>query len=126
MKEQITKKTLASLALFRRLYDEDKRNIFTILSEFIKEIIHNKGLVTFNLTQIKDFLRTEYNFSIPEYVVSTALGKICNKNNGQYSLMEKEIYLLPDNNFSTNIEEITENNNIIINKLVSYVDNSSL
>ena len=48
-----------------------------------------------------------------------------NKNNGQYSLMEKEIYLLPDNNFSTNILQILiESTKIDLNSFYNSLEES--
>ena len=61
-------KYLTSLALFRELYD-NKKNIYDVLSEFIRYTILTKNIHQFNTREITDLLNEMYDFSVPEAVV---------------------------------------------------------
>ena len=54
-------KQLAALAVFRSLYD-NRKDIFTIICEFIKDVIYSHKLYTFNVTQITDLLKNDFDF----------------------------------------------------------------
>lgn len=116
------KRRIASLALFRRLYNEGRSDIMTILCEFAKSVIYNKRLTAFTPTQIKNELKDEFEFKIPEYVVETIIRKFCRKENTLY---------YPNENYTTQkvntqeIEEMENGYNVILSKLVSYVENKA-
>ena len=71
------KRRIASLALFRNLYNEGRSDVMTILCEFVKNIVFSKKLTAFTATQIKNELKQEYEFYIPEYVVESVIKKFC-------------------------------------------------
>ena len=75
------KRRIASLALFRSLYNEGRSDVMTILCEFVKNIVVNKHLTGFTPTQIKNELKSEYEFIIPEYVAESVIKKFCRKEN---------------------------------------------
>jgi len=64
------KRRIASLALFRSLYNEGRSDVMTILCEFAKDIVIRKHLTGFTPTQIKNELKIEYEFYIPELLLS--------------------------------------------------------
>ncbi len=68
-------KMLASLAVFRELYDENK-DIYQIIADFLLNIIQSKSLNGFSLKEISEELNNTYQFDIPDAVVKTALKKI--------------------------------------------------
>ncbi len=65
---------LASAALFRGLYD-NKRDIYSVLSEFIKESIAINGAQVFDVTECAKFLAEDFGFEIPEAVIKTCIRK---------------------------------------------------
>lgn len=113
------KRRIASLALFRNLYNEGRSDVMTILCEFAKSIIYNHHLTVCTPTQIKKILKDEFEFKIPEYVVETILKKICRKDNSMY-------YPKEDNTFQKvndkEIEKIETSHEVVFSKLVSYVE----
>jgi len=111
------KKMMASLALFRKLYKNESNDILVLLGDFIKLIIKKNNLYLFSASEIKNRLLKEYDFSIPESVVETALKKICSKKNGEYSI--KEDVVLP-NDKDTSI--IKKSNDELIDKLTQYIE----
>lgn len=115
----INKRRIASLALFRNLYNEGNNDIMTILCEFAKNVIYNKQLTTFSPTQIKMELKNEYDFSIPEYVVESVIKKFCQKENSLYH--PKEDFVSKGVN-NEEIEKIEKSHEVIISKLYSYVE----
>ena len=114
-----SKRRIASLALFRKLYDEGRSDVMTILCEFTKNIIHSKKLIAFNPTQIKLELKMEYGFNIPEYVVESILKKFCKKNNSKYYPIDSR----DDSGVADDeIEQIERSHEVIFSKLVSFVE----
>lgn len=111
-----SKKMMASLALFRKLYKNEGMDVLVLLGEFIKLIIKKNSLYSFTASDIKTRLFAEYNFSIPEYVVETALKKFCNKENGVFSIKTAIILSYEDTN------EIRRSNDNLVNKLIHYIE----
>jgi hypothetical protein len=66
---------LASLAVFRELYDTNT-NIYQLIGDFVKEIVISKNLKSFNVSEMSRYLRESYNFNIPEAVVKSSLGQL--------------------------------------------------
>ncbi|MCI7576040.1 MAG: calcium uniporter family protein [Bacteroidales bacterium] len=114
------KKMMASLALFRKLYNNDGTDVLVLLGEFIKLIIKKNGLYSFSASDIKNRLVREYDFTIPESVVETALKKFCKKENGNYFLKE-DVVLGTDNDTCA----IKENNDELIDKLTCYIEDKT-
>lgn len=114
-------KCLASLAVFRELYD-NKNDIYGVISDFIVEIIITNSLRSFGLTEITSLLNKEYYFNLPEAVVKTSLKrlKFLIKDSGSYSLNHE----IP---FQSRIDEdkkesIQKNNKNIINDLIRFTE----
>ena len=111
IKEQ--SKLLASLVVFRELYDKQK-DVYGVIAEFLKEIIVANGKHRFNVTEITNLLNSTFDFSIPEAVVNTALRRLnLPKEDGFYivqnmpSLDESGLSELQKRNLSANSELIT-------------------
>lgn len=114
-------KYLTSLALFRELYD-NKKNIYSVLSEFIRYTILAKGIYQFNAREITDLLNEMYDFAVPEAVVKTALKSLdfLTKENGIYSFNSDEKY--DTSRFSERYQDIKINNDYIIEELAAYIN----
>ena len=118
------KKRLASLALFRKLYDQ-KKDIYFILDVFIKDAIHKCRLVSFSAFEIKNLIQDEYGFnSIPEGVISATLKRAYKKENGKFFVDQNVVVALGADSTTTllNADEISETNDYIINSLVKYIE----
>lgn len=113
------KRRIASLALFRTLYNEGHNDIMAILCEFVKNIVFGKQLTAFTPTQIKIELKIEYDFSVPEYVVESVVKKFCRKENSLYYPKED---VVPQKINDQEIEKIERSHDLIITKLISYVE----
>ena len=84
---------LASAALFRELYDNDK-DIYDVISEFIRASILLNSNWSFNATECAHDLETTFGFQIPDAVINTCLRNRLKKN-GELSL-EKGMYSVTD------------------------------
>lgn len=115
-------KYLTSLALFRELYDNKKRNIYEVLSEFIKDTIFSKNLRQFSAREITDLLNEMYDFLVPEAVIKASLKNLdfLTKENGVYSVNYDDKY--NNSGFSERYEKIKEDNDYIVQKLLDYID----
>ena len=65
---------IASLAIFRKLYDK-KETVYDILFSFIIHILKNNNIINFSTTVIKNLLKENYGFEIPESIIKTSLKK---------------------------------------------------
>lgn len=115
-------KCLASLAVFRELYDNEK-DVYAVISEFLKETIRFNGKYQFSLTEITQLLNDNYEFNIPEAVVKTSLKRIKNihkeKKGYQIDINEESVISNQIEKRNINIEKC---NSLIINGLITYVE----
>ncbi len=74
MNKQNNISLLASVAIFKKLFNENK-DIYDIIAEFIKNVIFSNHLYIFSLSQIHDAVCSKFNFDIPESVFKTTLKK---------------------------------------------------
>lgn len=84
---------LASAALFRELYDNNK-DIYDVISEFIRASILLNSNWAFNVTECAHDLETTFGFQIPDAVINTCLRNRLKKN-GELGL-EKGVYSVAD------------------------------
>lgn len=116
-------KCLASLAVFRELYNSD-RDIYAVIGEFLKEIISTNGKHQFSLTEITQLLNDTYDFTIPEAVIGTSLsrfGKSLTKAQGIYTVIDKDAFTVTGRLTGTH-DEIQNNNETVINDLILFIE----
>lgn len=65
---------LASVALFRKLYD-NKKDSYDVLAEFLRASINIKGLWSFTVEQGSTALKESFGFQIPSAVLKSCLRK---------------------------------------------------
>jgi len=113
-------KCLASLAVFRGLYNS-KNDVYSVISEFLKEIIISHSKHQFSLTEITQLLNTTFNFQLPDAIVQTALKRI------DFLVKEQGLYIA-NNLASQKRPEINETqeqqqvkNNVILEQLFAYI-----
>lgn len=110
---------IASLALFKELYDSEK-DVYGVISCFLQEIIVTDAKHSFTLHEITCLLNDTFNFHLPEAVVKTSLGRLdfLKKEFGKYSAdlsAVKSPSLIPKK------DEITKSNDIIIQQITDFV-----
>lgn len=118
-------KLLASVVLFRELYDEG-RDIYDVIGALLKAAITIEKKWAFNTTEATQLLETTFGFSIPEAVVRTTLrNRLKNKenilsfDNGVYSLVENG--LEEPRELSAELKKVQDNQSGIFQDLIKYV-----
>lgn len=114
-------KCMASLAVFRELYNAQK-DIYVVISEFIKQIIISQGLKSFELTEISSKLREVYGFEMPIAVVQTALKKILflDKVKTRYTV-NSELNEIQNYDFIKKQRDVENKNSEIISSLICFI-----
>lgn len=118
------KKCMASLAVFRNLYENNK-DIYYVISEFAAQIIVTNGIHgTCDLSDIMGKMREEYGFEVPSSVLKNALKKL------KFVNIEKTRVIINDTEFPNPSDTLKEyekhkqNNDSLLNKFVSFVEES--
>ncbi len=116
-------KCLASLAVFRELYNSE-RDIYGIICEFLKEIITTQGKHQFSLTEITILLNETYDFKIPEAVVNTSLNRFktaLTKSSGLFTVSDQTAFNITGK-LTDKHNEIKNNNETIICNLFKFIE----
>lgn len=115
-------KCLASLAVFRELYDSQK-DIYGIIAEFLKEVIASNSKYRFGLMEITQLLNNNFDFRIPEAVVKTSLNRLTFlvKSYGKYTV-ERPADLQNTTKLTRKHSDIKRNNDLIIEDLFKYIE----
>lgn len=116
------KKCMASLAVFRQLYTEQK-DIYAVIAEFIKQSIIERGVVNFELQEMKQFLMQDCGFELPSAVIKSALKRIkfIQKNGGTSYTITEELDEKQVEDFKTLSLEANTTNDLIISALTAFV-----
>ncbi len=111
---------LASLAVFRELYDSEK-DVYGVICAFLGDIIISNAKYRFSLPEITNLLNRTFSFSIPEAIVATSLRRLnVEKENSFYTV--NDITMIGNFKVTTLQEEIGTSNDIIIEDLFSFVE----
>jgi hypothetical protein len=119
---------LASAALFRELYDNDK-DIYDVISEFIRASILLDSKWTFNATECNQSLIRTFGFKIPEAVIKTCLKNRLKRagevtfEQGVYSVTKK---FDRTKSIQADFDATKNEYNDISNQLVNHIKNRSL
>ena len=116
-------KILAGLAVFRTLYDSEK-DIYEVIAAFLKEIIYEEKMYTFNVDEIARMLNVIYQFEIPTAVVSSSLKRIpyIERSNGHYIVINKSQLAPIIGEQESNIQSTHK---YIISQLYTYIENET-
>jgi hypothetical protein len=112
---------LASLAVFRELYNAEK-DVYGIISVFLNDLIGFEKLYSFDANEITTKLNDTFEFDIPKAVVETSLGrlKFLVRKQGKYTVTD--ISKINDKNIQTKKEAIQSNNEAIIDNLYKFIE----
>lgn len=114
---------LASAALFRELYDNNK-DIYDVISEFIRASILLNSKWTFNATECTQSLQNNFGFQIPEAVIKTCLKNRLQRN--EETTLERGIYTVTEKfdrskSIQPNLKTSQSEYNEIVENLVKHV-----
>lgn len=113
-----TYETLAAVAVFRELYDSNK-DIYDVLSLYIKEVILSERLVSFTCPEITEKLNRNNSFKINESVVKTALKRLSiPRERGVYTVPEE---LLAEKSTEAFLSQVQQNK-LLFDNLIDYVE----
>lgn len=121
-------KLLASASVLRVLYD-DKKDIYDVLGEFIKQIIIDRPLSAFSSVDCVKYLEEYFGFSIPEAIIRSCLRNRLVKAN--LITLKSGVYRVTrDFTSSTNFVEDFKNSrdeyDEIISRILSFCSNDGL
>lgn len=121
-------KLLASASVLRVLYD-DKKDIYDVLSEFIKQIISHKSLSVFSSVDCVKYLEEYFGFSIPEAIIRSCLrnrlvkANLITLNSGVYSVTKD---FIPNTNFVEDFKNSRDEYDEIITRIHKFCSNDGL
>jgi len=112
---------LASLVVFRELYDS-RKDVYAIIAEFLNEIIISKGMHQFSVTDITNSLNETYDFCIPEAVIKSSLKRLnyLSKDKGTY--IKNPAIEVKRLNIDQKQAEIQKNNDAIFERLFQFIE----
>ncbi len=119
LKEENT--LLASLAVFRELYNSEK-DVYGTIASFLNEIIRVEALYSFTLNDITSKLNSTYEFTIPDAVVKTSLGRLNYLQKERTNYVVQDVSKIKDDSIDEKQKQIKANNNSIYEKLTQFVE----
>lgn len=121
------KTLLASVVLFKELYDSDK-DIYDVIAEFIKSAMIFENKWAFNTTEATQLLSSSFGLTIPEAVIGTTLrnrllkrDQVLSHKNGVYSLADEQ--LKNSQSIIKEFENLKQTQSSILDDLFVYVEN---
>lgn len=126
---------LASIALFQSLYDNGKKDIFSVIAEFVKVTIHNNNLHSFDITKLRLSLKKDFEIELPESVLKTVLAKRLKDRitrapiDDSYGNKQLLYNSIPSNfdvdQFNQNLKEQSTRYSYVFEKLIAYYKKNS-
>lgn len=120
------KTLLASVVLFKELYDSDK-DIYDVIAEFVKSAMIFENKWAFNTTEATQLLSSCFGLTIPEAVIATTLrnrllkrDQILLHKNGVYSLADEQ--LKNSQSILQEFEMLKQTQSSILDDLFVYVE----
>ncbi len=115
-------KLLSAYIIYRELYGEAKRDVYDVVSEFVKYVILKNGKNHYNQMELSKLLKDEFGFSIPDLVLKPSAKRLDGVE------FKDKIYVdyskLGENTeFSFIQKESVQKSNDILTKLFEYVEN---
>ncbi len=117
---------IAAFATIKSLSDEKKyRSPYQLLGEFIRNIISDKAIYSFQTTEMKNMLFDTFGFDIPEAVIKTSVRNMAgiSLSNNVYSVSIAD--LCTDSLFEEKKKEANEISAETISLLIKYIEERS-
>jgi hypothetical protein len=120
------KNLLASLAVFRELYNKNI-DIYSIIAQFLCDIIKTHSLNNFDISQISELFNSSFEFDIPIPVIKSALQKIeyLKKEGGKYIIDVNKKKENTPTEVIDRTNNIKESHNAIFNELSTYIEDKT-
>lgn len=112
---------MASLAVFRELYNSNKSDIFSVIAAFAENIIIREKKYHFELQEFCLMLNNEYGFTLVTSIVKTALKKISFLTSIKTQYTVDTAKLQKDNKFEHDFRACQETNTKILDDFISFV-----
>ena len=112
---------MASLAVFRELYNSNKSDIFSVIAAFAETIIIREKKYHFELQEFCLMLNNEYGFTLVTSIVKTALKKISFLTSIKTQYTVDTAKLQKDNKFEHDFRTCQETNTKILDDFISFV-----
>lgn len=112
---------LASLAVFRELYNAEK-DVYGIIAVFLKEVIKSNSLYSFSLNEIADKLNSTFEFDIPPAVVRTSLARLDFIEKIKTDYIINDISKVKSPAIDERQQKIKSNNDAIIDDLFKFIE----
>lgn len=119
LKEENT--LLASLAVFRELYNSEK-DVYGTIAAFLNEIIRVESLYSFTLNDITSKLNSTFEFTIPIAIVKTALGRLSYLRKERTNYIVLDVSKIKEVSLDEKQKQIKNDNNFIFEKLTQFVE----
>lgn len=118
-----TRKCMASLAIFKTLYDE-KKDLYSVIASFSQQLIYDQKLHAFNLQEFCNKLKDVYGFNLPNAVVKTSLKrlKFLECDNGFYTYQGTFKELMDKDAVSSLEKDNNNKNKVIFESLLHFVE----
>lgn len=114
-----TYETFAAVAVFRELYD-NKKDIYDVLSLYVKEVIISENMLTFTCPEITEKINRNNSFKINESVIKTALKRLSiPREQGTYKVPSEFVMKKSSNAYQSQLRQ----NRALVDNLVQYVEN---
>lgn len=121
-------KLLASASVLRVLYDE-KKDIYDVLVEFIRQTISGRSLSAFSSVECVRYLDEDFGFLLPEAIIKSCLRKrlvqteALTLNNGIYSVSNN---LSSSSTFNSDFQESRNEYDEIVQRLHDFCSDNGL
>ena len=116
------KKCMASLAVFKQLFNSGN-DIFSIIAEFVKQEIISNGLTDFTEQQMHDLLLRDNGFDVPQAVIHTSMKRIPFLNRKKEGVViSSELTQEVCSSFKKQMDEATETRERISKRLITFAN----
>ena len=118
-------KILATYVTYKTLYKDKRTDVYDIVSEFVKYAILKEHNPSYSQLEIAELLNQNFGFQIPSLVLKPATLRIdgIQQKNGKYIVQYSKIQ--ENSKFSEMHQKAIQENEIIINNLISYIEEKS-
>ena len=116
-------KLLASLAVFRELYNSEK-DIYDVISKFIEEVIIHKSIYSFEAVEMKNYLDDFFDFQLPNGIIKASSRRL------SYIFVENKKFIVDKSKLNETLQSSTnedKNKSVyenILNRLIKYIEDN--
>lgn len=117
-------KCLASWAVLKELSDNDRRDVYEILRDFIKSSIYIHGLRSFTISDITAIVNSDYDFNVKNAIIAHAIGPLKLAIKDKKYLCDPNDYV-KDAQIAESIKKSEVDTQKLLDKLLEYIHQQS-